>query len=129
MTTYMLPDGREIQLGSELVQAPELLFNPAAHPHNTGGSESIGLPRLMFDAIKAASNDLSAAITVHGAGDAADLGLSLDLGDLDLATDLPPGGMQPLLLNGLALGGGTTMFRWLSGVEGRPYHLPGYFLG
>ena len=28
LQTYTLPDGREIQLGAERFQAPEILFNP-----------------------------------------------------------------------------------------------------
>ena len=67
-----------------------------------GGEESIGLPRLMVDSLTSASHEISCAAAANGSGDAHDL-----VSDLEGARGRAP----RVLMNGLALGGGSTMFK------------------
>ncbi|KAA8900035.1 hypothetical protein TRICI_006256 [Trichomonascus ciferrii] len=54
---YRLPDGRELRLGPERFRAPEVLFAP-----HVVGSEAVGLPTLVGDAIMRADLDLRGAL-------------------------------------------------------------------
>lgn len=55
--TYLLPDGQQITLGSELFRAPELLFKP-----HLIGSEDSGAHELLFDSIQRVDRDLRPAL-------------------------------------------------------------------
>lgn len=60
MSTYKLPDGRIIKLGSERFEAPEVLFNP-----NLIDVESVGIHEVLFNMIQEADIDLRPAFYKH----------------------------------------------------------------
>eukprot|EP00494_Astrolonche_serrata_P030491 UN30759 len=57
---FKLPDGREISIGSERFEAPEILFRP-----DLCGKEVKGVAEMVFDSINAASMDLRADLYKH----------------------------------------------------------------
>jgi actin-related protein len=88
---YELPDGQVLELGSELHEAPELLFAPGGGGGGDGGGgESLALPELVSTAL-------------HSCAATGDEG--------DASWDI-----KRQLLQGLVIAGGGSM---LAGIEGR----------
>ncbi|KEG09935.1 putative actin [Trypanosoma grayi] len=57
---HRLPDGTELTLGHELLQAPEVLFSPALI-----GKEHVGLAGIVADAVRVADVELRAELCQH----------------------------------------------------------------
>ncbi|RNF14891.1 putative actin [Trypanosoma conorhini] len=57
---HRLPDGTELTLGYELLQAPEVLFNPALL-----GNEHVGVAELVANAVRVADLELRAELCEH----------------------------------------------------------------
>jgi len=57
---FKLPDGREISIGLERFEAPEILFRPDLY-----GREDKGVAEMVFDSINAASLDLRSDLYKH----------------------------------------------------------------
>jgi len=60
MAKYKLPDGREIKIGQERFQAPEVLFNPGLMDMESGG-----MHEMLFNMIQEADIDLRSAFYKH----------------------------------------------------------------